>query len=72
MVTDDMQRQQPNMRRTVMKCSECRGLFVSFGTDEEAMPECIEHFGPCRREDLSVVCPGCWEDIKRRMYGRSL
>lgn len=44
-------------------CDNCGKTFVSDRPDGEALKECAERFGEMPREDLALVCTGCFDKI---------
>ena len=45
------------------KCAVCKGVFEETRPDEEAMAECISHFGNISKSDCAVVCDDCYKKI---------
>ncbi len=50
------------MKPDEYQCENCKGVFTSLRTDEEAMAEHVEHFGT-KCIDPGVVCDDCHKKI---------
>jgi hypothetical protein len=51
------------------KCILCGDEFVSTRDEAHAISECREHFGEVGVRDMEAVCPECWRESMRLMYG---
>jgi hypothetical protein len=44
-------------------CAGCGGVFEKIRTDDEAMAEATETFGPALGDDVAVVCEDCYKRL---------
>jgi len=51
------------MKENEYKCAECHKVFEKDWSDEEAIRESREKFGPVAPTELEVVCGDCYKKL---------
>ena len=50
-------------------CSHCKLTFQKGRSDEEALSESAEKYGPAPMSMLAVICEDCFQEIDKRSGG---